>query len=170
MADIFGLRTEADAYRVTLWMREAPHEMAHKIILRVGDDASVSFAKEWIHESQPDTGFWYLTYDHWMVEKFYSDHIYRPIATGIAERECRRKNESLRSFRRRLENKASATAIRNGLREGHPSLPQSHSRGSGRMASGKRTAKRPARKVESYLQKRVREMKEQALRELRERG
>lgn len=170
MPDEFGPQIEADAYRITLWMADAPDESACKTILRVGDDASVSFAKHWLHECQPNTGFWYLTYDCWLVEKFYSDHIYRPIATGVAEYECRRRNESDRSFRRRLAVKAGASTIRNGVGAIYDQITQPRpKRGSG-MAPRKRGTRRPTFAQETYAQKRIREMKEEARARIQGRG
>lgn len=170
MPDEFGPRIEADAYRITLWIDEYPDETAVKHILRVGDDASVSFAKEWLHDKQPDTYCQSLMFDRWMVEKFYTDRVYRPIAIGQAERLCKRKRETDRAFRRRLEEKSGASGIRNGLHVGHV-IDGEVATVVPRRKTSRAGVKRTSRKLqETYAQKRIREMREIAKQQLRERG
>lgn len=170
MPDEFGPRIEADAYRITLWIEQYPDEIAVKRILRVGDDASVSFAKEWLHDCQPDTCAGSLMYDRWLVEKFYTDHVYRPVATGAAERPCKRKRRSKKGFRRRIEERAGASEILNGFHEGH-----AIDREVGVMVRAVTSKRRKGARVlkraqETYAQKRIKEMREIAKRQLREGG
>ena len=170
MPDEFGPRIEADAYRVTLWIERAPHEAATKTILRVGDDASVSFAKHWIAEEQPDTCIGQTMFDRWVVEKFYTDHVYRPIATGEMYGGQKRKQRITRSFRGRQEARDGATEIRNGVwalnRENAQRDPVRR-----RFVAGRSGRKgRPARKKLTPFQERIAQMKADAKRQIAERG
>lgn len=87
--DPFAPLPEADAYKVWLFMSDNPYERDVRTILRRSFDASVSFARWWIHEAQPRPQILSKMYDAWEIEKMVSPYVWEKVAEGRAERACK---------------------------------------------------------------------------------
>lgn len=169
MPDEFGPRIEADAYRVYLYMRDFPDERVCHVVLRVGDDASVSFAKEWLHRAQPKPLMTGVLFDAWEVQKFIRPGEYAHIASGLAERKCKWSASSWKSLRARRDEKAGASEYRNGVWALDQEItPPNRTGRTGVARSGKKRAKRSARTLTPFQQK-MQAIKDEAKRKVSER-
>lgn len=142
--DPFAPLPEADAYRIYLYLSDYPDHDVMQTILRRDPDASVSFAKEWLHNRQPKPLIGDKLYDAWKVERFVKPGQFELLASGRAEQKCSTKADTDRSVRRSREDRSGSSEIRNGLRSLDPFASASGSRRQPRLANGnpKRRRKR----------------------------
>lgn len=166
--DPFAPKTEADAYRVTLYMSAFPEERVVHTVLRVGDDASVSFAKDWLHYSQPQPLISGILFDAWRVEKFIEVGVYENIGEGLADGPCRWSRGSWRTFRKRIEERSGASDFRNGLWSIDAEITPRRKSGRRKLAQrGSRGGQRSTRALTPFQEK-MKAIREEAQRRVRE--
>lgn len=160
--DPFAPKPEAEAFRVWLFMADFPEECTVKTVLKADADAAVSFADDWLHNYQPRPTIGKRLFDSWRVQIYIGPSRFEDIATGKANRECRTKAQTDRSFRGRREAYAGATEGRNGVWALDRAFAESVGKRKGRQKRvGNRPKARPAGKW-GTLQARIEALKEEA--------
>lgn len=145
--DPFAPLPEADAYRVWLFMSDDPYERDVRTILRRDFDASVSFARWWIHEAQPQPQIPSRLFDAWEIERMVAPFRWERVANGRAEGQCKWSKRRFGPFTSSDEVDAWNTA-------GGPNLRPDNGESVKRIAARKRRVATPKGAVRQKRPKR----------------